>query len=211
LKQGLSSPILMNSQFRINCISFLTLKVSASVFALKRIFANHIQVVFHFVVSENVERTAVHDGNDGFLIVLTSFNGIGIFVRVMSSGIWSRVVCYNFTDATEERTDSVFRFGEKAVQPSSVHFSETSVNFYETARPQIPEDSTIHCHQHENIMKLVRLVMPVNAVMHTEIISLVLNLTFAITWCYLYFISCILDWFQAGFILPDSFQMSTRS
>jgi hypothetical protein len=50
-------------------------------FALKRIFANHTQVVFHFVISEIIERPAVHDGNDGFLIVLTSFNGIVIFVK----------------------------------------------------------------------------------------------------------------------------------
>jgi hypothetical protein len=79
LKQGPSSPILLNLQFHINSIILLTLKVSASVFALKRNFENNIQFVFHFVISENVETTAVHNGNDGFLIVLTIFNGTGIF------------------------------------------------------------------------------------------------------------------------------------
>jgi hypothetical protein len=71
--------------------------------------------------------------------------------RALSSGMWRRGVWYKFTDASEERTASIFRrlslllvnglLGLLLNQEDEVHSSETSANLYQNTWRHIPEES----------------------------------------------------------------------
>jgi hypothetical protein len=74
----------------------------------------------------------------------------------LSSGMLRRVVWWKFTDISEVLSASIFRAisiirALIALQMEAVSTSETSVNFYQTTRRNIPEDSHLHTRRCENL------------------------------------------------------------
>jgi hypothetical protein len=81
--------------------------------------------------------------------------------RVLSSGMWRRVIWEKLTYVSDDLTASIFRIKEKTTLASlgysstlkieAVRPSETKVNFCETTRHNIPEDCPLHNHRCKNL------------------------------------------------------------
>jgi hypothetical protein len=62
-------------------------------------------------------------------------------------------------DVSEVLAASIITFRVIALMKETTSTSEMSVNFYQTTWPDIPEDSHLHTHRHENLKSFVSCVM----------------------------------------------------